>query len=94
MKQDARADPTSASDSAVERAGPERQPTTSRNSLKRQWLVQFDGRDEQVEADDVEVTASGALVFYLSPRQRGQERTLLRAFSPGLRWHCRLESDR
>ncbi len=30
----------------------------------KKWLVEFDGGKEHVEADDVEVTASGVLVFY------------------------------
>ena len=32
----------------------------------RQWLVEFDGGKEHLEADDVEITAPGVLVFYRS----------------------------
>ena len=43
----------------------------------RRWLVEFDGGDEHVEADDVEITASGVLVFYrLASRQDGIKRVI------------------
>ena len=65
-----------------------------RAATTRQWLVQYDGHEERVEADEVEVTASGVLVFYRYAARMEQERTLLTAFSPGLRWRCQLESER
>ena len=56
------------------------------------WLVEFDGGKEHVEADDVEITASGVLVFYMLASRMEQERTLLTAFSPSLWRRCQLES--
>jgi hypothetical protein len=38
----------------------------------RQWLVEFDGGEEHIEADDVEITASGVLVFYRFALLRGR----------------------
>jgi hypothetical protein len=58
----------------------------------RKWLVEFDGGKEHVEADDVEITASGVLVFYRLASRMEQERTLLTAFSPSLWRRCQLES--
>ena len=58
----------------------------------RRWLVEFDGGKEHVEADDVEITASGVLVFYRLASRMEQERTLLTAFSPSLWRRCQLES--
>ena len=62
--------------------------------MKKQWLVLFEGGEEHVEADEVEITASGVLVFYRFAARMEQERTLLTAFSPGLGWRCQLESER
>jgi hypothetical protein len=61
--------------------------------MKRQWLVRLDVGEERIEADEVEVTASGVLVFYRLASRRESERTLLLALSPGLWRRCRLESD-
>ena len=58
----------------------------------RQWLVELDGGEEHVEADDVEITASGVLIFYRLASRIESERTLLTAFSPGLWRRCQLES--
>jgi len=58
----------------------------------RQWLVEFDGGKEHIEADDVEITASGVLVFYRFASRTERERTLLTAFSPSLWQRCQLES--
>ena len=98
MRHDSRAagslPPTIAADSAVEPIRPGHRHATGRDATKRQWLVQYDGREEHVEADEVEVTASGVLVFYRFAARMEQERTLLTAFSPGLHWRCHLESER
>ena len=58
----------------------------------KKWLVEFEGGKEHVEADDVENTASGSLVFYRSASRMETERTLLTAFSPSLWRRCQLES--
>ena len=58
----------------------------------KKWLVEFDGGEEHVEADDVEITASGVLVFYRSASRMENERTLLMAFSPSLWRRFRLEN--
>jgi hypothetical protein len=62
--------------------------------MKRQWLIQYQGREERVEADDVEITASGVLVFYRIASRMEQERTLFTAFSAALGWRCQLEDER
>jgi hypothetical protein len=59
----------------------------------RVWRVQCDGRDESVEADELEITGSGALVFYRSASRMQQERTLLTAFPPGAWQRCTLQSE-
>ena len=81
-------------DSAVESIRPGNLRAAGSNATKRAWLVQFDGREERVEADDVEITDSGVLVFYRLSSGMAQERTLLTAFSPGLCWRCELVSER
>ena len=58
----------------------------------KKWLVEFDGGKEHIETDDVEITASGVLVFYRSASRMETERTLLTAFSPSLWRRCQLES--
>ena len=58
----------------------------------KKWLVEFDGGKEHGEADDVENTASGVLVFYRFASRMEKERTLLTAFSPSLWRRCQLES--
>ena len=58
----------------------------------RQWLVEFDEGEEHVEADDVEITASGVLVFYRFVSRMEKERKLLKAFSPSLWRRCEIES--
>jgi hypothetical protein len=55
------------------------------------WLVELDGGKEHVEADDVEITSSGVLVFYRSASRQERERTLLIAFSPGSWRRCEFE---
>lgn len=64
-----------------------------RGAMNRQWLVRLDTGEEHVEADEVEVAASGALVFYRLAARTERERTLLTAFSPDLWRRCELESD-
>jgi hypothetical protein len=61
--------------------------------MKRRWLVQLETGEEHIEADEVEITASGALVFYRLAARTESERTLLTAFAPGLWRRCQLESD-
>jgi hypothetical protein len=58
----------------------------------KKWLVEFDGGKEHVEADDVEITASGVLVFYRLASRMEMERRLQTAFSPSLWRRCQLES--
>jgi hypothetical protein len=78
-------------ESAVKRNRGDHRP--GRGARNRQWLVQLATGEEQVEADDVEVTVSGALVFYRLATRTESERTLLTAFSPGLWRRCELERD-
>jgi hypothetical protein len=61
-------------------------------ALKRQWCVTLEAGEERVEADEVEITAAGVLVFYRFPSRRESERTLLLALSPGAWRRCELES--
>jgi hypothetical protein len=58
----------------------------------KQWLVEFDGGEEHIEADDAEITVSGALAFYRFASRVERERTLLTAFAPGLWRRCQLKS--
>lgn len=57
------------------------------------WLVRSDGRDESVEADELEITTSGALVFYRYASRMEGERTLLTAFAPGVWQRCTLQAE-
>jgi hypothetical protein len=59
--------------------------------MARQWLVQLDRGEERVEADEVETTASGVLVFYRCASRHATERTLVLALSPGVWRRCHLE---
>jgi hypothetical protein len=79
--------------SVVEPIRPGDRRATGGDTRKRVWLVQYQGREERIEADDVEITASGALVFYRLASRMDRERTLLTAISPGLGWRCQLESE-
>jgi len=61
--------------------------------MKRRWLVRSDSGEEHVEADEVEVTASGALLFHRYASRRETERTLVLALSPNAWQRCQLEGD-
>ena len=61
-------------------------------ALKRRWLVQSNLGDEHVEADEVEVTAAGGLVFYRYASRREAERTLLLTIAANHWRRCQLES--
>jgi len=61
--------------------------------MKRRWLVQLETGEETIEADEVEITASGVLAFHRFQSRRENERTLLVAFSPASWRRCRLESE-
>jgi len=61
--------------------------------MRRQWLVQLDRGEEHIEADEVETTASGVLVFYRCASRREEERTLILALSPSAWRRCQLEID-
>jgi hypothetical protein len=63
------------------------------DAMKRRWVVQREGGEERIEADEVEITHSGALVFYKFASRMEKERTLLTAFSPDLWRRCQLEID-
>ena len=61
--------------------------------MKRRWLVGSESGDQSVEADEVETTPWGVLVFYPSAPRRENERSLLLALSPDAWRRCELESD-
>ena len=61
--------------------------------MERIWLVHCDGRDETIEADELEVTGAGALVFYRFASRREQGRTLIVAFPAGAWQRCTLRSE-
>ena len=61
--------------------------------MKRRWLVEREGGEERIEADEVEITASGVLMFYRCAARREIERTLVLALSPNAWQRCRLESE-
>jgi len=52
--------------------------------MKKRWLVQTDGGQEHVEADEVEITPSGVLAFYQFGRPIQTERILLTPFAPSV----------
>jgi len=61
--------------------------------MRRVWLVRSEGRDEPIEADELEITAAGALVFYRLASRMEHERTLLTAFPPGQWQRCTLRNE-
>lgn len=61
--------------------------------MKRQWIVESSSGEENVEADEVEITASGVLVFYRYASRQESERTLLLALSPGVWRRCQLQGE-
>jgi len=82
--------PTLAGDAETEILRLGHRAATGRAPTRRAWLVRFEGGEERIEADAVEITASGVLAFYRLAPAPEQERTLLTAFSPGLCWRCEL----
>lgn len=61
--------------------------------MKRLWLVQVAQGQEHIEADEVETTESGALVFYRCASRRESERTLILALSSSEWRRCQLETE-
>ncbi len=61
--------------------------------MKRRWLVESEGSEEHVEADEVEITAAGVLVFYRYASRQETERTLLPTCCSSAWRCCRLESS-
>jgi len=61
--------------------------------MKRRWFVESEAGEDPVEADEVEITAAGALVFYRYASRQETERTLLLSFSAHAWRRCRLEGD-
>ena len=68
-------------------------PFSTAGAMKSRWRVRLDSGEQHVEADEVEITASGVLVFYRLASRTESGRTLLTAFSPELWRRCQLESD-
>lgn len=61
-------------------------------AMKRRWQVSVGDAEESVEADEVEITASGVLAFYRVASRMEMEKTLLVAWAPLVWRRCRLES--
>jgi hypothetical protein len=61
--------------------------------MKKKWRVQLDAEEEHIDADEIEITASGVLVFYRYASRMEKERTLLVAFAPGCWRSCRLDTQ-
>lgn len=61
--------------------------------MKSRWSLELAHGQEQVEADEVEITESGALAFYRTAGRRESERTLLAAWAPGSWQRCRLQGS-
>jgi hypothetical protein len=59
--------------------------------MKHEWLLELAHGQEHVQADEVEITTSGALAFYRSAGRRDSERMLLCAWSPGSWQRCVLQ---
>jgi hypothetical protein len=57
------------------------------------WRVEVEAGEERVEAGEVEITASGTLVFYRFASRREQGRTSMTAFSPHPWRRCHLEGE-
>ena len=85
--------PMPSPDPTVYRIPSGRRGTATGAAMKRRWLVQLADGEEHVEADEVEILASGVLSFYRFQSRRESERTLLLALAPDLWRRCRLESD-
>ena len=62
-------------------------------SAKRRWLLEGADGQEHIQADEVEVASSGALVFYRYAGHLESGRTLLGAWAAGTWRRCALESD-
>lgn len=60
---------------------------------RKQWRVELEAGDERVEADEVEVLASGVLTFYRFQTRQETERILLVAFAPSSWRRCSLDSE-
>jgi hypothetical protein len=60
--------------------------------VKNKWLLELEKGQEYVDADEFEITSSGALAFYRSAGRTESQRTLLSAFSPSSWRRCVLES--
>ena len=56
------------------------------------WIVHSEAGEERIEADEVEITPSGALLFYGYASRRQTERSLLLAFAPTSWRRCEAES--
>jgi hypothetical protein len=61
--------------------------------VKRGWLVRTEAGQERVEADEVEITASGVLAFYEFERSIQREHILLTAFASDAWQRCELDHD-
>ncbi len=59
--------------------------------MKRRWVIQTDAGQESVDADELEITPSGVLIFYQFTPPVQTERTLLTAFAPSAWRRCELE---
>ena len=85
--------PTATPDGAVPRRRPYPHGARNGDAMKRRWLVQTAVGEEEVEADEIEIMASGVLAFYRFQSRRENERTLLLALSPTSWLRCQLEGD-
>jgi hypothetical protein len=62
-------------------------------AARRRWLLERTDGQEHIQADEVEVAASGAIVFYRYAGHLESGRTLLGAWAAGTWQHCALEGD-
>jgi hypothetical protein len=61
--------------------------------MKKHWRVLCEAAEERVEADELEITASGVLAFFRCASRMEKDRTLLVAFAPGQWRRCQLEGN-
>ena len=61
--------------------------------MKRRWTVELDQGQQHVDADEVEITPSGALVFYRSAGRTESQRMLLSAWAPSTWRRCVVEGS-
>jgi hypothetical protein len=61
--------------------------------MKGRWRLELAQGQQYVDADEVEITPSGALVFFRSAGRTESQRTLLSAWAPSTWRRCEVEGS-